>query len=101
MTATFFETIIEQSTDTPKADGYKPNNKKSATHPTPPQETLLILHLNPLLLFLRQLLKEALTLANHILYQLLRQSRLAQIQKPDIQQCMSQVLEKLGFRGWI
>jgi hypothetical protein len=40
------------------------------THPTPAKETLLVFHLDPFLLFLRELFEETSTFSNDILDQL-------------------------------
>lgn len=64
-------------------------------------KTLLVLHLNPLLFHLRQILKEALALPNHILDQLFWESCLAEIQESNIQQYGTQISQELRLRRWI
>ena len=44
------------------------NTKEISTYPTPSQEALLVLHLNPLFFLLRQVLEEPFALFNYVLH---------------------------------
>lgn len=60
-----------------------------------------MLHLNRLLLRPRQLFEKRRALANHLLHQLRRQPRLAQIQEAHVEQRVAQVLQELRLRRGI
>jgi len=76
-------------------------NETALTHPTPPQKTPLILHLNALLLRPRQPLEKLPALSDYIPNQRVRQPRFAEIQKAHVEQGGAQVGEELRFCGGV